>query len=103
MQFCGSTFIFIHISLYNIPQSLYTIIVNQYSQYFLLFYKNECYLYKVKKSSVAFINWKLIDLSQVIMTDKWMNIGYENDELKPHIEPKPDLNDQRRLGMFFNV
>ena len=32
------------------------------------------------------------------MQDKWMNIGYENDELKPHIEPKPDLDDQRRLG-----
>ena len=29
-----------------------------------------------------------------------MNIGYESDELKPHIEPKPDLDDQRRLGNF---
>ena len=44
------------------------------------------------------------------MQDKWMNIGYENDELKPHIEPKPDLDDQRRLGndipmlgIYFNV
>lgn len=32
------------------------------------------------------------------MTDKWMNIGYENEELKPHIEPKPDLNDSKRIG-----
>ena len=39
-------------------------------------------------------------LFQIIMQDKWMNIGYESDELKPHIEPKPDLDDQRRLGNF---
>ena len=35
---------------------------------------------------------------ETIMTDKWMNIGYENEELKPHIEPKPDLNDSKRIG-----
>ena len=35
---------------------------------------------------------------ETIMTDKWMNIGYENEELKPHIEPKPDLNDTKRIG-----
>lgn len=34
------------------------------------------------------------------MTDRWMNIGHENDELKPHIEPKPDLKDVRRLGKY---
>ena len=35
---------------------------------------------------------------QNIMADKWMNIGYENEELIPHVEPKPDLNDPKRLG-----
>ena len=35
------------------------------------------------------------------MQDKWMNIGYENDELKPYIEPVPDLNDTRRIGNAF--
>ena len=34
------------------------------------------------------------------MADRWMNIGYENDELKPHLEPKADLKDVRRLGMY---
>lgn len=33
------------------------------------------------------------------MQDKWMNIGYENDELKPYLEPMPDFNDKNRLGM----
>jgi len=35
---------------------------------------------------------------EVIMADKWMNIGYENEELKPHVEPKTDLNDTKRIG-----
>ena len=34
------------------------------------------------------------------MQDKWMNIGYENDELKPYLEPIPDFNDKNRLGMI---
>ena len=34
---------------------------------------------------------------QVIMKDKWMNIGYEEDELKPYMEPDVDLNDQIRI------
>ncbi|KAG5668120.1 hypothetical protein PVAND_016073 [Polypedilum vanderplanki] len=32
-----------------------------------------------------------------IMKDKWMNMGYEDDELKPYVEPQPDLNDQKRI------
>lgn len=31
------------------------------------------------------------------MKDKWMNIGCEDDELKPYIESEPELNDQRRI------
>jgi len=38
-----------------------------------------------------------------IMTDKWMNIGYENEELKPHIEPVTDLNDIRRLDIMVKM
>ena len=34
------------------------------------------------------------------MKDKWMNIGFEEDELKPYNEPLPDLNDQMRIGEF---
>ncbi|GLV33756.1 par-1 [Carabus blaptoides fortunei] len=32
-----------------------------------------------------------------IMRDKWMNMGYENDELKPYVEPEPDLTDHKRI------
>lgn len=35
---------------------------------------------------------------QNIMKDKWMNINYEDDELKPYVEPPPDINDTVRIG-----
>lgn len=35
------------------------------------------------------------------MKDKWMNIGFEEDELKPYTEPLPDLNDQTRVGKYY--
>lgn len=35
--------------------------------------------------------------TQGVMKDRWMNIGFEEDELKPYMEPKPDLNDQARI------
>lgn len=35
---------------------------------------------------------------ETIMSDKWMNMGFEDDELKPYIEPKPDLQDPKRIG-----
>ncbi|KAM9734076.1 MAP/microtubule affinity-regulating kinase 4 isoform 2-T2 [Menidia menidia] len=41
-----------------------------------------------------------------IMKDKWINIGYDSNELKPHVEPVEDLNDTSRIdvmvGMGFN-
>lgn len=36
------------------------------------------------------------------MKDKWMNIGYEDDELKPYQEPPPDLSDISRIGKYSN-
>jgi len=36
---------------------------------------------------------------QTIMKDKWMNMGYEEDELRPYIEPETELNDLRRIGL----
>ncbi|XP_046809808.1 serine/threonine-protein kinase MARK2 isoform X15 [Lucilia cuprina] len=35
---------------------------------------------------------------ETIMSDKWMNMGFEDDELKPYIEPKQDLADVKRIG-----
>lgn len=28
-----------------------------------------------------------------------MNMGYEEDELKPYVEPEPDYKDLKRIGM----
>lgn len=33
--------------------------------------------------------------------DKWMNIGYEEEELKPFEEATADLSDQKRIGDYF--
>lgn len=35
---------------------------------------------------------------ETIMRDKWMNMGYEEDELKPFIENAADLKDPKRIG-----
>ncbi|XP_037948686.1 serine/threonine-protein kinase MARK2 isoform X5 [Teleopsis dalmanni] len=35
---------------------------------------------------------------ETIMGDKWMNMGFEEDELKPYVEPKQDLADPKRIG-----
>lgn len=32
------------------------------------------------------------------MKDKWMNIGHEDEELKPHQEPPVDYSDPVRIG-----
>jgi hypothetical protein len=34
---------------------------------------------------------------QGIMKDKWMNMGYEEEELKPFIEPIIDMSDEKRI------
>ena len=37
---------------------------------------------------------------EVIMKDKWMNMGYEEDELKPYIEPVQDWADAKRIEIL---
>lgn len=32
------------------------------------------------------------------MKDRWINAGFEEDELKPYIEPELDITDQKRIG-----
>lgn len=34
------------------------------------------------------------------MKDRWMNIGYEDDELKPYIEPVMDYDDLKRIEIL---
>ncbi|XP_066148252.1 serine/threonine-protein kinase MARK2-like isoform X9 [Euwallacea fornicatus] len=40
---------------------------------------------------------------ETIMKDKWMNQGYENDELKPYVEPEPDMNDPKRIEILVSL
>ena len=37
---------------------------------------------------------------EVIMKDKWMNMGYEDDDLKPYIEPVQDWADSKRIEIL---
>ncbi|XP_077089443.1 serine/threonine-protein kinase MARK2 isoform X14 [Siphateles boraxobius] len=37
-------------------------------------------------------------LEQQIMKDRWMNVGHEDEEMKPYIEPQPDYKDPKRTG-----
>ncbi|XP_077476573.1 MAP/microtubule affinity-regulating kinase 3a isoform X7 [Stigmatopora argus] len=42
-----------------------------------------------------------------IMRDRWINAGFEDDELKPYVEPELDITDQKRIdvmvGMGYNL
>ncbi|XP_038264963.1 serine/threonine-protein kinase MARK2 isoform X20 [Dermochelys coriacea] len=38
-----------------------------------------------------------------IMKDRWMNVGHEDDELKPYIEPLPDYKDPRRTELMISM
>ncbi|XP_008307092.1 MAP/microtubule affinity-regulating kinase 4 isoform X1 [Cynoglossus semilaevis] len=38
-----------------------------------------------------------------IMKDKWINVGYDSDELKPHTEPDEDLNDSSRIDVMVGM
>uniref|UniRef100_A0A1B6DFJ7 MAP/microtubule affinity-regulating kinase 3 n=1 Tax=Clastoptera arizonana TaxID=38151 RepID=A0A1B6DFJ7_9HEMI len=38
-----------------------------------------------------------------IMKDKWMNMGYEEDELKPYQEPEPDFKDLKRIDALVGM
>lgn len=37
------------------------------------------------------------------MKDRWMNVGHEEEELKPYAEPEPDFNDAKRIGKCFSI
>uniref|UniRef100_A0A8C6UDE2 non-specific serine/threonine protein kinase n=1 Tax=Neogobius melanostomus TaxID=47308 RepID=A0A8C6UDE2_9GOBI len=38
-----------------------------------------------------------------IMRDRWMNVGHEEEELKPYIEPQPDYKDPRRTDVMLQM
>ncbi|XP_056156713.1 serine/threonine-protein kinase MARK2 isoform X1 [Lampris incognitus] len=42
-------------------------------------------------------------LEQQIMRDRWMNVGHEEEELKPYIEPQPDYKDPKRTDIMLQM
>ncbi|XP_043975998.1 MAP/microtubule affinity-regulating kinase 4 isoform X1 [Gambusia affinis] len=38
-----------------------------------------------------------------IMKDKWINVGYEGTELKPHVEPEEDFSDSGRIDVIVGM
>ncbi|XP_052416072.1 serine/threonine-protein kinase MARK2 isoform X11 [Carassius gibelio] len=46
---------------------------------------------------------KRLSLEQQIMKDRWMNVGHEDEELKPYIQPQPDYKDPRRTDMMLQL
>uniref|UniRef100_A0A3B5B2W6 non-specific serine/threonine protein kinase n=1 Tax=Stegastes partitus TaxID=144197 RepID=A0A3B5B2W6_9TELE len=38
-----------------------------------------------------------------IMKDKWINVGYDGEELKPHIEPGEDFTDTSRIDVMVGM
>ncbi|TSL34644.1 Serine/threonine-protein kinase MARK2 [Bagarius yarrelli] len=42
-------------------------------------------------------------LEQQIMKDRWMNVGHEEEELKPYIEPQPDYKDPKRTNIMLQM
>lgn len=49
-------------------------------------------------SDVSLPSFSCARLLQQIMKDKWINIGYEGEELKPYTEPEEDFGDTKRIG-----
>ncbi|XP_029904502.1 serine/threonine-protein kinase MARK1 isoform X2 [Myripristis murdjan] len=40
---------------------------------------------------------------QQIMKDRWMNVGYEDQDLKPYSEPEPDFKDSKRIELMVTM
>ncbi|XP_078505934.1 serine/threonine-protein kinase MARK1 isoform X2 [Lissotriton helveticus] len=38
-----------------------------------------------------------------IMKDRWMNVGYEDEELKPYTEPETDFKDMKRIELMITM
>ncbi|XP_041035209.1 MAP/microtubule affinity-regulating kinase 4 isoform X3 [Carcharodon carcharias] len=38
-----------------------------------------------------------------IMKDKWINVGCDGEELRPYVEPEPDLGDNKRIEVMIGM
>uniref|UniRef100_A0A4W5QLL9 MAP/microtubule affinity-regulating kinase 3 n=1 Tax=Hucho hucho TaxID=62062 RepID=A0A4W5QLL9_9TELE len=43
------------------------------------------------------------DSENQIMKDRWINVGSEEDELKPFVEPEQDITDQKRIDVMVGM
>ncbi|KAL6486318.1 hypothetical protein MHYP_G00057100 [Metynnis hypsauchen] len=43
------------------------------------------------------------DSENQIMKDRWINAGFEEDELKPFLEPELDISDQKRIDIMVGM
>ncbi|XP_036065725.1 MAP/microtubule affinity-regulating kinase 3a isoform X2 [Oryzias melastigma] len=43
------------------------------------------------------------DTENQIMKDRWINAGFEEDELKPYTEPELDITDQKRIDVMVGM
>ena len=59
--------------------------------------------YKANNFQLKILNLSIFQYFQGIMKDKWMNMGYEEEELKPFIEPIADLSDEKRIDTLVNL
>ena len=55
---------------------------------------SKCNLKSERSWSFFFVSLFL----QQVMKDKWINSGYDGEDLKPHIEPVEDFSDPARIG-----
>ncbi|XP_074165310.1 serine/threonine-protein kinase MARK1 isoform X9 [Sminthopsis crassicaudata] len=44
-----------------------------------------------------------LEILKQIMKDRWMNVGHEEEELKPYTEPEPDFNDTKRIDIMVTM
>uniref|UniRef100_A0A803XK17 non-specific serine/threonine protein kinase n=1 Tax=Meleagris gallopavo TaxID=9103 RepID=A0A803XK17_MELGA len=56
-------------------------------------------LYTLVSGSLPFDGQNL----KQIMKDRWMNVGHEEEELKPYTEPEPDFNDTKRIDIMVTM
>eukprot|EP00069_Balaena_mysticetus_P017431 bmy_10582T0 len=56
-------------------------------------------LYTLVSGSLPFDGQNL----KQIMKDRWMNVGHEEEELKPYAEPEPDFNDIKRIDIMVTM
>lgn len=45
----------------------------------------------------------MIGLLQAVMKDRWMNIGFEENQLCPYVEPSPNFHDPVRYELMVNM